>query len=211
MLFLAIIKRGGDTLFDKMLDILSNLGLSGVFVGVFLEAIGLPFPGSVLVALAGFLSKQGEFHIIMVWLVALLGYMLGSISAFMIGCHIGEPFIEKWGKYIRLTPQRIDKAQELLQKSAPAYIIGGRFLPTIGNVTPYVAGISGISIVKFLLYDMVHAVLWLTIFLGFGTVLGDKWHAILENPWLKWGAIGGSALILMYVFRKLLPVHSKKK
>jgi membrane protein DedA with SNARE-associated domain len=202
---------GGDTLFDRMLDILSSLGLPGVFVGVFLEAIGLPFPGSVLVALAGFLSKQGEFHIIMAWLVALIGYMLGSISAFMIGRHIGEPFIEKWGKYIRLTPHRIDKAQELLQKSAPAYIIGGRFLPTIGNVTPYVAGISGISIVKFLFYDMVHAVLWLTIFLGFGAVLGDKWHMILENPWLKWATIAGGVLILFYVARKLFLVHSKKK
>jgi len=202
---------GGDNLFDRMLDILSNLGLPGVFVGVFLEAIGLPFPGSVLVALAGFLSEQGEFPIIMAWLVALLGYMLGSVSAFMIGRQIGEPFIEKWGKYIRLTPERIDKAQELLQKSAPLYIIGGRFLPTIGNVTPYVAGISGISIVKFLIYDMVHAVLWLTIFLGFGAMLGDKWHMILENPWLKWGAIGSGVLILIYVFRKLLPVHSNKK
>ncbi|MDF2565726.1 MAG: yabI 1 [Massilibacillus sp.] len=198
-------------MFDRMLDILSSLGLPGVFGGVFLEAIGLPFPGSVLVALAGFLAKQGEFHIIIVWLVALLGYMLGSISAFIIGRHIGEPFIEKWGRYIRLTPQRIDKAQELLKKSAPAYVIGGRFLPTIGNVTPYVAGISGISIVKFLIYDMVHAVLWLTIFLGFGAVLGDKWHMILENPWLKWGTIGGGILISIYMFRKLLPIHSEKK
>ncbi|WP_176772711.1 hypothetical protein [Sporomusa acidovorans] len=36
-------------MFDRILEILSSLGLPGVFIGVFLEAIGLPFPGSVLV------------------------------------------------------------------------------------------------------------------------------------------------------------------
>jgi membrane protein DedA with SNARE-associated domain len=198
-------------LFDRIIEILSSLGLAGVFVGVFLEAIGLPFPGSVLVALAGFLSKQGEFNIIIAWLISLLGYMLGSISAFMLGRYIGEPFIKRWGRYIRLTPERIGKAQELLQKSALAYVIGGRFLPTVGNVTPYVAAISGISIAKFVIYDMVHAVLWLTIFLGVGAVLGNEWHTMVENPWFKWGAIGVGLLILAYVFRDLLHVPSKNR
>lgn len=198
-------------MFDRILEILSSLGLPGLFAGVFLEAIGLPFPGSVLVALAGFLSKQGEFNIIIAWLVSLLGYLLGSLSAFMIGRDIGEPFIKRWGRYIKLTPERISKAQELLQKSAAAYVIGGRFIPTIGNITPYVAGISGIYIVKFLIYDMMHAVLWLTIFLGAGAVLGSKWHSIADNPLFKWGAIGGGLLILVYVFRSFLPVHSKNR
>lgn len=198
-------------MFDRIFEALSSLGLIGVFAGTFLEAIGLPFPGSVLVALTGVLSKQGEFNIIIAWLVSLLGYMLGSISAFMLGRHIGEPFIKRWGRYIKLTPERIGKAQELLQKSAPAYIIGGRFIPTVGNVTPYVAGISGIPIVKFLIYDMVHAVLWITTFLGVGAILGSEWHTMLENPWFKWVVIGGSLLILVYVFRDLLPVRSKNR
>ncbi|SHJ87765.1 DedA family protein [Propionispora hippei] len=198
-------------MFDKILGILSSLGLPGVFAGVFLEAVGLPFPGSVLVALAGFLSKQGEFNIIVAWLVSLLGYLLGSLSAFMIGRQMGGPFIKKWSRYIRLTPERIDKAQELLQKSAPIYIIGGRFVPTVGNVTPYVAGISGISVVKFLIYDMVHALLWLTIFLGAGAMLGSKWQRLADNPWLEWVAIGGSLLVSVYVFRDLLSVHFKSK
>lgn len=182
-----------------------------MFTGVLLEAIGLPFPGSVLVAWAGFLAKQGAFNIIIAWLVSLLGYLLGSLSAFMIGRHMGKPFMQRWRRYIRLTPERIDKAKELLQKSAPVYIIGGRFLPTIGNVTPYVAGISGISMVKFLIYDMIHAVLWLTTFLGIGTMLGSKWHRMADNPWFKWVAIGGGLLILVYVFRNFFPMRSKNR
>jgi len=196
-------------LFDRILEFLSSIGLPGVFAGVFLEAIGVPFPGSVLVALAGFLSKQGEFDIIIAWLVSLLGYLMGSVSAFMIGRYIGEPFIKRWGRYIGITPERLDKAKELLQKSAPAYVVGGRFIPTVGNVTPYVAGISGISIARFLIYDMLHAVLWLTIFLGAGAVLGSQWNRMVDSLWLKWVTIGGGLLILVYVFRDFLSVRSK--
>lgn len=208
--FSVIIGLGGDSLFDRILEVLSSLGLTGVFAGIFLEAIGLPFPGSVLAALAGFLSRQGEFNIITAFFVSLLGYMFGSISAFMIGRHIGEPFIKKWGKYIRLTPERIDKAQELLEKSAPIYVVGGRFLPTIGNITPYVAGISSISIVKFLVYDMLHAVLWLTFFLGFGAVVGNEWYRVIENPLFTWIVIGVSLFITVYVFRSFLPKRKNK-
>ena len=196
-------------MFDRILEFLSSIGLPGVFAGVFLEAIGVPFPGSVLVALAGFLSKQGEFDIIIAWLVSLLGYLMGSVSAFMIGRYIGEPFIKRWGRYIGITPERLDKAKELLQKSAPAYVVGGRFIPTVGNVTPYVAGISGISIARFLIYDMLHAVLWLTIFLGAGAVLGSQWNRMVDSLWLKWVTIGGGLLILVYVFRDFLSVRSK--
>lgn len=198
-------------MFDTILEVLSSLGLPGVFAGVFLEAIGLPFPGSILVALAGFLSKQGEFTIIAAWLVSLLGYLLGSLSAFMIGRHMGAPLIKRWRRYIRLTPERINKAQKLLEKSAPVYVIGGRFVPTVGNITPYIAGISGISIAKFLIYDMVHAVLWLAIFLGAGALLGSRWHTILDNPWFEWAAVGGSLLIAVYVFKDFLPVRSKNR
>ncbi|MEN6413579.1 MAG: DedA family protein [Veillonellales bacterium] len=198
-------------MFDWIIDFLSSLGLPGVFAGVFLEAIGLPFPGSVLVAFAGFLSRQGEFSIIAAWLVSLLGYLLGSLSAFLLGRRMGEPFIKRWGRYIRLNPERIGKAQKLLQKSAPLYVIGGRFLPTIGNVTPYIAGISGISIVNFLIYDMIHAILWLTVFLSAGAVMGSNWQIITANPWLKWAALGGGLLILVYVVRDLFSAGSKNK
>lgn len=197
-------------MFDRILDFLSSLGLPGVFAGVFLEAVGLPFPGSVLVLFAGFLAKQGEFNIVLAWLVSLLGYLLGSFSAFMIGRHIGEAFIKKWLRYIKLTPERIDKAQELLQKSAPLYIVGGRFLPTIGNITPYVAGISGISVFRFLIFDMVHAILWLTIFLGAGAAIGSRWQWIIDSPWFTWLGIGGSLFLFVYLCKDFLPITKHK-
>jgi membrane protein DedA with SNARE-associated domain len=206
--FSAIIGSGGDILFARILELLNGLGLPGLFAGVFLEAMGLPFPGSVLVALAGFLAKQGAFNVVLAWLVAMVAYLLGAISAFMVGRHMGGDFITRWGKYFHLTPKRIARAQALIQKSAPAYVIGGRFVPTIGNITPYIAGVSGISPVKFLIYDMVHAVLWLTTFIGAGFVLGDNWHQIMENPWLKWAVAGGGLMILAYVFWGFLPEHA---
>lgn len=196
-------------MFDKILEILSNLGLPGLFVGVYLEALGVPFPGSVLVALAGFLSKQGKINIVLAWLVSLLGYILGSVSAFLIGRHVGEPFIKKWGRTLHLTPERFDHAQHWLKKSAPGFIIGGRFIPTVGNITPYVAGISGISLIRFLLYDMIHALLWLTTFLGAGALLGRNWHHLTDSPWFKWLWVAGVLVLILYIFRHRIAFRNR--
>ncbi|SHF07788.1 DedA family protein [Desulforamulus putei] len=198
-------------MFDKILKILSSLGLPGLLAGVYLEALGVPFPGSVLVALAGFLSKQGKINMILAWLVSLLGYILGSTTAFLIGRHVGEPFIKRWGRFLQLTPQRFDHARQWLQKSAPGFIIGGRFIPTVGNITPYVAGISGISLVRFLLYDMIHALLWVTTFLGAGALLGRNWHRLMDTPWLKWFWVAGGLILLIYIFRHRIPFYHRNK
>ncbi|WP_003543308.1 DedA family protein [Desulfotomaculum nigrificans] len=171
---------------DKICAIFGELGLIGLFLGICLEALGLPFPGSVLLGVTGFLSRQGKFNIFLAWTVAIAGYMIGSTAAFLIGRHIGEPFMLRWGKYIHLTPDRFEQAKGWLTRSAPGFIIGGRFIPTVGNITPYVAGISGIPLTKFLLYDFVHASLWLTTFLGAGSLLGNNWQRVMNSQWTKW-------------------------
>ncbi|SHK27956.1 DedA family protein [Desulforamulus aeronauticus] len=196
---------------DRILDIFTGLGLPGLFVGIYLEALGLPFPGSVLLALIGFLSRQGQLNIVLAWLVSMLAYILGSVSAFSIGRYLGEPFLKKWGKYIGVTPKRFARAQELLTNSAPGYIIGGRFLPTVGNITPYVAGISGISMKKFLLYDTIHAILWLTTFLGAGALLGKGWQKFVNGSWVTWLAVAGGLLLAFYLVRHLWLAPQKNK
>lgn len=198
-------------MFERILEILTGLGLPGLFVGVFLEALGLPFPGSVLVALAGFLSRQGELNLIIAWLVALLAYLLGSVSAFSLGRYLGEPFLKKWGKYLGVTSDRLAKVQELLSDSAPGYIIGGRFIPTVGNITPYVAGLSGIDIKRFLLFDSIHAVLWLTTFLGAGALLGRNWQKIINGSWFTWLTVAVAVLLVLYLAWQLWSAKEKNK
>lgn len=196
---------------EQILDLLTSLGLPGLFAGVFLEALGLPFPGSILVALTGFLCRQGEFNIIIAWLVALLGYLMGSITAFVLGRYVGEPFLNKWGRYLQLTPERFAKAQELLTKSAPGFIIGGRFIPTVGNLTPYIAGISSISLIKFLIFDLIHAVLWLTAFLGGGAILGQNWPRLMDTPGIKYFWVLAVVLLGLYLIKHYLPGLQRRR
>lgn len=187
---------------EKTLEIFRSLGLPGLFAGMYFESFGLPFPGTLLVAFAGFLSKQGHTNIIITLLVAIIGYLLGSTSAFLIGRYVGEPFFRRWGRYLHLTPERFDTAQEWFQRSAPGFIIGGRFIPTVGNVTPYMAGISHISLLRFLFYDLIHAILWLSLFLGAGWLLGRNWYHLIENQWTRWiWIIVGVVIIAFYLFK----------
>ncbi|MDO7788490.1 DedA family protein [Desulforamulus aquiferis] len=198
-------------MFETILEILKNLGLPGLFAGMYFEAFGLPFPGTLLVAFAGFLAKQGHSNIFLTWFVAMAGFITGSVSAFLIGRHVGEPFFRRWGRYLHLTSERFDTAQEWFQKSAPGFIIGGRFIPTVGNITPYMAGISNISLLRYLLYDFVHATIWVTMFLGAGWLLGRNWYLITEKQWFKWFWLFGIIIIIFFLAKHLYVARSKIK
>lgn len=190
---------------EMILSYLKSLGLAGLFIGVFIEALGLPFPGSVFIALAGFLCNQGKLNYVLAIAAALSGYLSGSTAAFLIGKHIGEPFLLRWGKYLLLTPARLHKAQHWLGRSAAAFIILGRFIPTAGNLTPYIAGLSKIKLVWFLIYDTIHALIWGAMFFGVGAFFGKEWPVMLKflNGKLLWLVLAVVIIYIIYlIFKK---------
>lgn len=126
---------------DLILSYLSTLGLAGILIGMILEALGIPgFPGGLLVILAGFLVHEGvlEFHSALA--AAFTGNTLGASAAYLLGRNVGEPFFVRYGRYLRVPPQKLREAQELFARSAGAFLLVGRFVPGLGNLTPYLFG-----------------------------------------------------------------------
>jgi len=159
---------------------LGALGAGGILLGAFIEAMGIPFPGGLMVVLAGFLVNQDRLNFYHALLAATLGFNLGATSAYFIGRFVGEPFFKRYGHYLRLTPQRFARAQSWLARSAAAFIIVGRFVPMISNLTPYMAGVSRLSPVKFLIYNTIFAFTWSSFNLAVGIFFGYNWPAVLR-------------------------------
>lgn len=135
--------REGDLVKDWVMHYLGTLGAGGLLLGAIVEALGIPFPGELMIVLAGFLVNQGRLDFYGVLVAAVLGFNLGATVAYFIGRYVGEPFFVRYGRYLRVTPKRFEKAQTWLSRSVPAFIILGRFVPMVSNLTPYIAGMSG--------------------------------------------------------------------
>ncbi|WP_066637034.1 DedA family protein [Desulfolucanica intricata] len=166
---------------ELILNYLSTLGILGLFGGVLIESLGVPFPGGPMIILAGFLVGQGRLNFYYVLAVAILGYVLGSTFAYLMGKHIGEPFFIRCGKYLHITPQAFKSAQDKFEHSSAAIIILGRFIPGLSNVSPYLAGVSHLELWKFVLYNAIFALLWIALYLQVGMFFGNRWNVISDK------------------------------
>lgn len=190
---------------DLILSYLSTLGLAGILIGMTLEALGIPgFPGGLLVILAGFLVHEGvlEFHSALA--AAFTGNTLGASAAYLLGRNVGEPFFVRYGRYLRVPPQKLREAQELFARSAGAFLLVGRFVPGLGNLTPYLVGLGRCQFAVFLLYNSIFALVWGSLYLSLGMLFGQNWHRIwaLLQPHLILAAAVAAASLLYYLRRR---------
>ncbi len=186
-------------MFDLILEYLSKLGLIGLLAGVFIEAMGLPFPGGIMVIVTGILVEQGRINFSSALLITLFGFSAGAITAYMIGRYLGQPFFIRCGKFLHISPEQFAKAQTWLDRSAPAFIVFGRFLPGLSNLTPYMAGVSRIGAGFFLFYNTIFAIGWGFLYLMVGMFFGQNYQLIASYLNSKLPLVGFGLLALYFV------------
>ncbi len=191
---------------EFLTNYLDTLGLGGLLGGLFIEAMGLPFPGGVMIMFSGFLVNQDRLDFHTVFLLAVLGFNLGAALAFFIGRRVGEPLFDQYSRYLRVKNYNLEHARFWLKRSAPLFIIAGRFVPMISNMTPYLAGASGLKWSHFLFYNFVFTILWVSINISVGMLFGHNWPRIAGylNNKLPLAVV---AMVAFYIAIKFLIKH----
>jgi len=164
---------------ELILDYLTTLGLGGIAVGMFLEALGVPcFPGGLMIILAGFLVNQGTLGFHTALAAAFAGYTAGSWAAYIMGKNIGFPAVRRLGRWLRLDPEKLAPGR-FPARSTGVFVLLGRFLPGLGNLTPYLAGVAQLRWGLFMLYNSIFGLVWGTLYLLIGMFCGHNWPVIV--------------------------------
>jgi len=188
-----------------ILDYLAAFGIGGILLGSFIEALGVPFfPGGIMVIIGGFLVGKGHMSFPAAMVATATGFLTGSVLAYLMGARLGARVFEIGGRLLKVTPVRLDKARSYLEHSAPGFIIFGRFIPGISNLTPYLAGAGRLSPALFLALTAVFAFSWSAIYLGLGMLFGHNWDKITGQlqPLFLTAALLGLAIYLILIYRK---------
>lgn len=188
---------------DTASNLLGKLGLGGVFLGSIIESLGVPFPGGVMLVLAGVLVDKGSISYIWAFIMAVSGFNIGATAAFFIGRKFGEQFFSKFGKLLKINDHKLMTARSWMEKSAAAFIILGRFLPMASNLTPYLAGMSGLGIARFFLYNNIYAFIWSSLFLALGYFFARSWQRVFGYLETTLPYITG-AILVVYILVLLL-------
>lgn len=160
--------------------ILGNLGYLGVFILMTIESAGIPIPSEVIMTYGGFMATPGGIsHVVAVAVIGSLGTGLGSAIGYFVGAWGGKPFVDKYGKYIGVTSQKMLWAEQWFCKYGESACIYTRLLPVVRTIVNVPAGLLNMNFSKFILYSMLGAFPWCLVLAMIGYILGENWESIM--------------------------------
>jgi membrane protein DedA with SNARE-associated domain len=148
---------------------------------VFLEDFGVPVPGETVLIIAAVYAGTGRLSIWLVALIAFLAAILGDNVGFAIGHFGGRPLAERYGKYILLTPERLDKTAKFFDRHGGKVIVIARFVEGLRQANGIIAGITGMHWKKFLPFNMLGAALWVAVWVSIGYFSGSNIDSIYKT------------------------------
>ena len=146
-----------------------------LFAIVFVETglVIMPFlPGDSLLFAAGAVASRGYLDpgLLAVGLIA--AAIVGDTLNYQIGKAIG-PRVMKGEKSRLFNRKHLDKTHKFFEKYGGKTIILARFVPIVRTFAPFVAGAGAMNYRRFIVYNIVGAVAWVTLMLGSGWLLGQ--------------------------------------
>lgn len=173
-----------DAVVHFMTDEVARFGYLGVFVLMVLESACVPVPSEVTMLFGGALASPSfaapgrELDLWTVALVGTAGNLVGSWLAYLAGAIGGRPLINRWGRYLLLTPHEIDRAHEWFERHGEAAVFFSRLLPVVRTFISLPAGVARMNFAKFTLYTILGCLPWSLALAFAGFKLGENWHVV---------------------------------
>jgi membrane protein DedA with SNARE-associated domain len=165
-----------DIISSFLLTQVINYGAPLFGLTLFLGALGLPLPGSLMVIAVGAFSQQGYFSVIPIALVGLLSVIFGDALSFGMGHYAKDWVQRKVSQSAAWT-----SAQSMFQRTAGPAIFLTRFLITaLATPTNLIAGGSGYKFRRFMFYDFLGETVWILLYGGLGYAFGTQWEAVSD-------------------------------
>lgn len=148
-----------------------------LFIIIFAETgfVVTPFlPGDSLLFAAGAIiaKPETELNIMLMWGLLIVAGILGDWLNYHIGQYIGPRAFS--GKYKLLKKEYLDKTEKFYAKYGGKTIIYARFVPIVRTFAPFVAGVGSMSYARFASFNIIGAILWVSIFIFLGYFIGSN-------------------------------------
>jgi membrane protein DedA with SNARE-associated domain len=168
-------------LFELLRNYLAHYGYWAVGAALLLENAGLPVPGETILLLASFLAySEHKLALPYIILVAIFAATLGDNLGFAIGFYGGRPLLERYQKTLHIRPSVIARGEELFARYGAATIFVARFIAGMRIVAGPLAGVLRMSWRKFLLFNFLGAVVWVSVIAGVGYFFGKHWEGLVD-------------------------------
>jgi membrane protein DedA with SNARE-associated domain len=158
--------------------ILNSYGYLAVAGLVLLEDFGVPVPGETALILGAVYAGAGRLSLPLVAGLGFLAAVIGDNIGFAIGHFGGMPLAERYGRYILLTPERLDRATGLFDRHGGKIITVARFIEGLRQANGIIAGTARVRWLRFLAFNALGAGLWVAAWTSLGYFSGNQINTI---------------------------------
>ena len=201
---------------DIINQIYDAMGWPGVVLLMAVESAAIPFPSELIMPLAGWMLIQAKGDSAwMVWLAAFygaLGNLLGSWVAYWISLKGGRPLLLKYGKYVLITREEIDRAEFWFNKYGDWIVFFSRLLPVVRTFISVPAGISRMNLWRFSIFTFIGSYPWSLGLAYGGFLLGENWEDLrsVMRPFDIPIGVVVVAAVAWFVYRRIRAIRRQK-
>ncbi|KOO46115.1 DedA family protein [Priestia koreensis] len=170
---------------NEIVHLLNQYGYIVLFISLMLELIIVPIPNEALMSYVGVLCYQGDMNIYLSILSAGLGGVAGVSVSYWIGYKLGAPFFRKYGHYVHMGPDKLEKMEKWYEKYGRVLVMFSYFIPGVRHVASIFSGVIHLPFRIFSIFAYIGVFIWVSTFMVLGNILGPKWHEY-EGEIKKW-------------------------
>ena len=182
--------------FHSLEPTLHHWGYLAVAFFLFFEDFGIPLPGETMLIAASLYAGAGHLN---VWLVGLVGFaaaVMGDNVGYVIGRKGGRELIERFGKYVFVTPDRLDRAEAFFTRHGGKVVTIARFVEGLRQLNGIIAGTVEMPWHRFVLFNALGAALWVGTWTSLGYLAGN--HVETIGRYTTYAAIAGAVLVVAW-------------
>lgn len=163
--------------------IMADFGYIGIFLLIMVENLFPPIPSEIILTFGGFMTTVSSLNVVMVIIVATLGSVVGAILLYKVASYFGKErltkIVLKYGRILRLKESDIERAESFFLKYGSWAVFLCRMIPLIRSLISIPAGMTKMKMSRFLVLTTAGSLLWNTVLIGLGALLGESWNEIV--------------------------------
>jgi membrane protein DedA with SNARE-associated domain len=170
-------------LVEFLMNLFQTIGWFGVVVIMALESANIPIPSEVTMPLSGWMLVQAKG--LTAWHAFLLGGLwgavgctIGSIVSYALGAWGGRPLVERYGQYIMVNEEDLEKADRWFERWGDWTAFISRLLPIIRTFISFPAGVVRMNFSRFTIYSFIGSFIWCGLLALGGYYFGEHWEEL---------------------------------
>lgn len=192
-----------------MQQFISSYGYLAVFILMLAESACIPVPSELTMPFAGALAAGAvagvHMNLVLAIAAGVAGNLAGSYVAWGVGAYGGRAAWHRWGRYLLLRDDDIDKAERWFRRHGTKAVFFGRLLPVVRTFISLPAGLARMPPARFGIYTVLGCIPWTAALAWAGYVVGRNWGNVasaLHGPSYALAAL--LVLLVIAVFLMLL-------